>query len=188
MAGEPSISSSTASANFALTREYCSQSDCVEDRPGVGDVAERPQRAVGEAVVVASLLFLGQPDAAQRVGRLVRRHGEAAVIVGRLVVAAAAAVRDPDAAGRAHDRIERRDEAAGRTNPRDSPPTRPTRLWMYGSRFATTTTRMPLRRSLRSETRRSRDHSVSRLGASEGSHFSIACRNDRASQSRVDTA
>jgi len=37
----------------------------------------------------------------------------------------------------------------------------PTRLWMYGSRFATTTTRTPLRRSLSSETRRSRDHSLS---------------------------
>ncbi len=62
----------------------------------------------------------------------------------------------------------------------------PTRLWMYGSRLATTTTRTPLRRSLRSETRRSRDHSLSRPD-SEGNHLAIACLNDRASQSRVDT-
>ena len=46
----------------------------VEDRPRVSDVTERPQRAVREAVVVALLFFMGQPDAAQRVGRLVRRH------------------------------------------------------------------------------------------------------------------
>src|SRR6187399_641695 len=51
---------------------------------------------------------------------------------------------------------------------------------MYGSRLATTTTRIPARRSLRRDTRRSRDHSAaSALTASEGNHFSIACLNVR---------
>ena len=92
----------------------------VEDGPRVGDVAERPQRAVREAVVVALFLFLGQPDAPQRVGRLVRRNGEASALVGGFAIAAAAAMRDPHAAGGAHDRIERRDEAARRANPPDT--------------------------------------------------------------------
>ena len=92
----------------------------VEDGPGVSDMAERPQRAVRKAVVVALLFFMGQPDAAQRVGRLVRRNAEASALVGGLVIPAAAAVRDPHAAGCAHDRIERGDESARRTNPPDT--------------------------------------------------------------------
>ena len=40
-----------------------------EDRPRVRDVAERPQALVGEAVVVALLLLLRQPDAADAVRR-----------------------------------------------------------------------------------------------------------------------
>src|SRR5262245_2176419 len=60
---------------------------------------------------------------------------------------------------------------------------------MYGSRLATTTTRTPARRSLSKETRRSRDHSVaSRWGGPEGSHLSIASRNDLASPPRAGTA
>ena len=47
-AGEPSISSSTASANFALTRAYCSQSRASNIGPRVGDVAQRPQRALAK--------------------------------------------------------------------------------------------------------------------------------------------
>ena len=92
----------------------------VEDGPGVGDMAERPQRAVREAVVVALLFFSSQPDAAQCVRRLVRRNGETSALVGGLAIAAAAAVRNPHAAGCAHDRIERGDEAARRTNPPDA--------------------------------------------------------------------
>ena len=53
---------------------------CVEDGSGVGDMAERPQRAVREAVVVPLLFFMRQPDAAQRVRRLVRRNGEASAL------------------------------------------------------------------------------------------------------------
>ncbi len=49
-----------------------------------------------------------------------RRDGEASVLVRRLAIPAAAAVRDPHAACRAHDRIERGDEAARRTNPGDN--------------------------------------------------------------------
>jgi len=53
----------------------------VEDRPRVGDVAERPERAVGQAVVVALFLAVGQPDATQRVRRLIGGDRRAA---GRL--------------------------------------------------------------------------------------------------------
>ncbi len=91
----------------------------VENGSRVSDMAEGPERAVREAVVVALFLFRRQPDAAERVGRLVRRHREAPAFVRCLVIAAAAAVRDPDAAGRAHDGVERGHKAACRTNPRD---------------------------------------------------------------------
>src|SRR5687768_6217509 len=82
-------------------------------------MAERPQRAIGKAVVVTLFLFARQPDAAQRVRRLVRRYGEMPALVDRLVIAASASVRDPDTARRAHDRIERRHEPACGANPRD---------------------------------------------------------------------
>src|SRR5438093_10732870 len=60
---------------------------------------------------------------------------------------------------------------------------------MYGSRLATTTTRMPASRSLRSETRRSRDHSAaSKVCAFDGSHLSIVCLKVRASHAWAGTA
>ncbi len=97
----------------------------IEDRPRVRDVTKRPERAVGESVVVALFLFRGEPDAAQGVGRLVGRHGQASAIVRGFVIAAAAAMGDPDAAGRPHDRIERRYESARWTNPREFAAERP---------------------------------------------------------------
>ena len=119
MAGEPSISSMHGFCELRVHALVLFPVGRVEHRARVGDMAERPQRAVREAVVVALLFFRSQPDAPQRVGRLVRRHREAPALVGGLAIAAAAAMRDPDTAGRAHDRIERGDEAARRANPSD---------------------------------------------------------------------
>ena len=57
----------------------------------VGDMTERPQRVVGEAVVVALLFLRREPDAAQHVGRFVGRYFDAAAGIGRLAIGVAAA-------------------------------------------------------------------------------------------------
>ena len=85
-----------------------------EYRPRVRDVTQRPQAFVGEAVVVAALFLLGQPDAAQQIGVLSRRHVNVIARVDGLAIGRAAAVRDPDAGARAHHRLERGDQPRGR--------------------------------------------------------------------------
>ena len=85
-----------------------------EHRSHMGDMAQRPHALVGEAVVVALLLFGGQPDAAQPVVVLPRRHAHAVCAVHHLAVGAAAAVGHPGAGAGAHHRFHRRHQAAGR--------------------------------------------------------------------------
>ena len=87
-----------------------------EYRAHVRDVTQRPQPLVGEPVVVARLLLLGQPDAAELVEWLRggRRDRNAVVRVHHLAVCRAAAVRDPRARARSHDRFERGDEPTRR--------------------------------------------------------------------------
>ena len=85
-----------------------------EDRARVHDVAQRPQALVGEAGVVSLLLLLGEPHPAQRVARVVDGHAEPAARIGGLTVGVATGVRDPHPAARAHDRIHRRHQTAGR--------------------------------------------------------------------------
>ncbi len=55
-----------------------------EDGPHMRDVTERPQAFVGESVVIPALLFLGEPDATQRVRRIVGRHVDAILARRRL--------------------------------------------------------------------------------------------------------
>ena len=88
-----------------------------EDRPGVGDVAERPEALVGEAVVVALLLLGREPDAAERR----RTPRPAAPAPGRCSStvsrsARAAAVGDPDAGAGPHHRLEGGHQAARRVD------------------------------------------------------------------------
>ena len=80
----------------------------------MGDVAQRPQALVGEAEVVALLLLLRQPDAADAVGRVLGRHHHVVVLVDGVAVGGARAVRDPGARAGAHHRLERGDQAARR--------------------------------------------------------------------------
>ena len=77
----------------------------------VDDVAERPQALVGETVIVAGLLLVAQPHAPQGVRRI--RRGQPDPLAD-LTVGVAAAVGDPHAAARLHDRAERGHEAARR--------------------------------------------------------------------------
>ena len=57
-----------------------------EDRPHVGQVAQRPQTFVGQTVVVAALLLGGQPHAAERVGFLVGRHAHVVRAIDGLTI------------------------------------------------------------------------------------------------------
>ncbi len=85
-----------------------------EYRPHVGHVAQRPQALVGEAEVVALLLLGGQPQAAQLVVVVARRHCHAIVGVHHVAIGVAAAMGDPGAGAGAHDRLHGGHEAAGR--------------------------------------------------------------------------
>ena len=85
-----------------------------ELRPDVHHVAERPQPFVGEPAVVRGERRLLEPQPPQRVGRSVGRHHHLVVRVDDLAIGVAGAVRDPDAAALAHQRIERHGHAAGR--------------------------------------------------------------------------
>jgi hypothetical protein len=92
-------------------------------RADVGDVAERPQRLIGIPVVIPViplLFFLGQPDAAERVARIVGRHHDTPVDVHDLPIGPAGTMGDPGAPCRLQDRIERSDEAARRTCPAEA--------------------------------------------------------------------
>ena len=80
----------------------------------MGDVAERPEPFVGETVVIASLFLGGQPDATDLVSGIFRRYSDAVMLIDYLFVGRAAAVGDPGALAGAHDRLQRRDQPAGR--------------------------------------------------------------------------
>ena len=88
-----------------------------ELRPRMREVAQRPQPFVGEAIVIAALLFLGQPDAPQQVAVVDRGtwwHAQVTRRVRRLAIGRAAAMRDPHARTGAHHRLNRRHQTAGR--------------------------------------------------------------------------
>ena len=83
-----------------------------EGRAHEGDMAQRPEPFVRKSIVVALLLLLAQPDASQRVGRVVRRDADVIALIDRLPIGRTAAMGDPRAAARAHDRFEGRHKAA----------------------------------------------------------------------------
>ena len=85
----------------------------VEDRPREDDVAEGPQAAVGQAVIIALLLLLGQPDPAQGVPGVLGRDPDPVVGVNRQAIGVPRAVRHPGAAAGEHHRVERRGHPAG---------------------------------------------------------------------------
>jgi hypothetical protein len=61
----------------------------------VGNVAERPEPLVGKTVVVAFLFFLAQPDAAQRIARIVGRYAQMIMFVHGLTIRVPTPVRNP---------------------------------------------------------------------------------------------
>lgn len=87
----------------------------------VGDVAERPEGLVGQAVVVPRRLLLGQPDPLQGVARGLRRNRDLPLGVHHLPIGGAAAVGDPQPPRGAQDRVEGGDQPAGRAEAADLP-------------------------------------------------------------------
>ena len=77
-------------------------------------MTQRPERAIGEPVVVAVDVRLVEPDAAQRVFRVVRRNGDAPRFVCHLTIARPGPPSDPRAVRAAHRRVERGHETARR--------------------------------------------------------------------------
>ena len=75
-------------------------------------VAERPERAVGESMVVAVDVRVVEPDAAQGVTGFARRDRNASGFVGHLSIRVSRSPRHPGSVRAAHRRIERRYEAA----------------------------------------------------------------------------
>ena len=85
-----------------------------EHRTHEGYVAERPKPLVGDAVIIAFEFFVGQPQPPHGIFGRPRRHADVITRIHGVAIGGAAAVRDPGATTRAHDRLERGDEAARR--------------------------------------------------------------------------
>ncbi len=103
-----------------------------KDRPHVDGMAHRPEPLVGESAVVAPLFFGRQPDALERVGRLVGRNPHPVARVDDQTVRVAGAVRDPRASTLPQQRVESNRDAAGGRCPAD----RAVRLARVHVRFA----------------------------------------------------
>src|SRR5204862_4148156 len=80
----------------------------------VRDVTERPEALVGEAVIVALLLLFREPHAPDAIRGFLGRHHPVVLLVDRVAIGRAPAVRDPGPGAGAHDRLERGHQAARR--------------------------------------------------------------------------
>ena len=76
-------------------------------------VAQRPKRAIGEAVVIPLNVGVVEPHTAQLVRRIARRHRDAAHFIGDLMVGVSRTPRDPGAVGASHRGVEGAHKAAG---------------------------------------------------------------------------
>ncbi len=74
----------------------------VEKRAAEDFMAQRPETAIGEAVVVAFLLFPTQPDAAEGVAGIIGGHADSARLVAHFPIGFAGTVRHPDSAAGLH--------------------------------------------------------------------------------------
>src|SRR3989338_72995 len=78
-----------------------------EYRPYMREMAQRPERFVGKAVVVPLYFFAREPYALQRVPRLVMRNANFVFLIYGELIGFARSVRDPHAAGCLHNGFER---------------------------------------------------------------------------------
>ena len=84
-----------------------------ESRASVGDVAERPQALICESQIEPLFFFLGQPQPAKSVLRMVGRNTNAIVLIHGFAVRIAGSLRDPGAVAGAQNRLKRGHQAAG---------------------------------------------------------------------------
>ena len=77
------------------------------------EVAKGPETLVGEAIVVASLLFLCQPHPSEQIRLITGRNLEPTVLVAGIAIRTPGAVSDPHTRAGAHDGIERSNQSAG---------------------------------------------------------------------------
>ena len=85
-----------------------------EQGPGVGDVAEGPEPLVRKPVVVALLLVLREGHPLERVERILGGDLDPVPFLDDVPIGIPGTVRDPGPAAGPQDRVERRDQAAGR--------------------------------------------------------------------------
>ena len=85
-----------------------------EERPRVGDVAQRPNSLVREPVVVPLFLLFGEPDSAQGIARIIRRNDQPVIRVHHLRVGVARSMRHPRSIAGAKHGLKGGNQAAGR--------------------------------------------------------------------------
>ena len=85
-----------------------------KQRSRVRDVTQRPQAFVRKAIVIALLLFLRQPYAADMVRLLSRRHADVVIAVHGFAIGIAAPMGDPYSGAGSHHRLQRRHQPARR--------------------------------------------------------------------------
>src|SRR5690606_7861342 len=78
-------------------------------------MAERPEKLVGVAVVVVVEILLVQPEAPQRIARILRRNADPRLVVDDIRIGATTAPRDPGAPHGLHQWIGCFDQATGPT-------------------------------------------------------------------------
>ena len=76
-------------------------------------MTERPKTFVGKAGIVAFFFFGVEPDAPQRIGRMIGRDSEAIVRVDHFTIGASGTVGDPSAIAGEKDGLERSNKTAG---------------------------------------------------------------------------
>ena len=91
-------------------------------RPGMRDVAKRPESFIGKSVVVAFLFFLAEPNAAQSVARIVGWNAQTVRRIHDFGVSIAIAVSNPRTIAGVEYGFERGDQTARRNYDFDCPP------------------------------------------------------------------
>src|SRR5882757_1409664 len=89
-------------------------------RASMGHMTERPQTFIGKAVVISFLFFRAEPDATERIARIVWRNLQPVMTVYGFSVSISAALRHPGSMAGAKYRFKGCNQTAGWNRNRDS--------------------------------------------------------------------
>src|SRR6185437_16609029 len=89
-------------------------------RTGMRHMTERPQTFIGKAVIVSLLFFRIEPDATERIARIVRRNLQPVMTVYGFSVSISASLRHPGSIAGAKYRLKCRNQTTGWNLNRDS--------------------------------------------------------------------